>query len=279
MLNNLKQLVVITGVASVVGIFYAGGFANDQVKKECDPLPLGASQVCALMKAPKVADTIFWSGLVGGGSAGAIFWLLLQGGRINSKTVTWATVAILAVLVVRGFSIEQKAQAKSLSNSSNLASGAERKAFLDTLALAEGTFTDGKVGYDYMFGHKKFSDFSKHPGIVQGFTQTNGIQNTTDAAGAYQFLSTTFNGLQTSYPDKVPDFSPQSQDNAAILLIQKRGALDSVDSGQVEQALFKVCKEWASIPCGANNIGAYPQKVKTIEALKTFYLKRLEERR
>lgn len=274
MLNQFKQLGLFGVAGAVVGIIYAGGFANDQVKKKCDPLPLGASQVCALMEAPKVADTVFWSGLVGGGSTGAILWVLLKGGRINSKTVTLGSIALLLVLTVRGFSLESKAEATQ--SGSGLVTSAQRRAFLDTIAYAEGTFTDGKVGYDYMFGRKKFSDLSKHPRVSQGFVQTNGVRNSTDVAGAYQFLSTTFDRLQKSYPTEVPDFSPQSQDNGAILLIKNRGALNYVDNRQVEQALFKVCQEWASIPCGRDNVGAYPQRVKKINDLMAFYNKRLE---
>ena len=68
----------------------------------------------------------------------------------------------------------------------------------------------------------------------------------TTAAGAYQFISTTWERAARAVG--APDFAPQSQDAAAIYLIQERGAYNDVISGRFADALAKVASEWASLP-------------------------------
>jgi len=76
-----------------------------------------------------------------------------------------------------------------------------RKAFLDTLAYAEGTGNYPNNGYNTMFTGKQFSGYKDHPRKIQ---RSSGYAS--DAAGRYQFLSTTWDGLG------LPDFSPPNQD-------------------------------------------------------------------
>lgn len=280
MLNKFTGLILVGGV---LGITYAGGLADKQVQEKCGSLPPGISQVCGFIQLPQTGSTIFWSGLVGGSGVGVLAWLLLKSGNLNSRNIAYT--ATIASIVLAGYSIAggkiPKASASNTSTTATEGRGSlvindHRKAFLDTIAFAEGTYGANGIRYNVLFGLKEFSSFADHPKVDQRFTDTNGKSNSTDVAGAYQFLSTTFGGLKKSYPDKVPDFTPASQDNGAILLIQKRNALNSVDEGRVRQALFAICQEWASVPCGENNIGAYPQRVKTIQVLMDFYNKRLE---
>lgn len=68
----------------------------------------------------------------------------------------------------------------------------------------------------------------------------------TTAAGAYQFISTTWERAARAVG--APDFAPQSQDAAAIYLIQERGAYNDVINGRFADALAKVASEWASLP-------------------------------
>lgn len=113
------------------------------------------------------------------------------------------------------------------------------RAFLIMIQYAEGTF--GKDGYSKLYGGGHFNDFSRHPNTPQtkwGITST--------AAGAYQILSKTWAELQAKLG--LPDFSPVSQDKAAIELIRRRKALEDVYAGRFKQAIAKCRKEWASLP-------------------------------
>ena len=64
-----------------------------------------------------------------------------------------------------------------------------------------------------------------------------------------------------------PDFGPAAQDAMAIELIRRRGALEDVDAGRFDVAVFKCRREWASLP-GAG----YAQPERSLDALRTAYL-------
>lgn len=109
------------------------------------------------------------------------------------------------------------------------------QAFLRMIRAGEGTA--GANGYRTLFGGQLFSGYDDHPRITVtagGYTST--------AAGAYQILSRTWDGLGLA------DFSPASQDLAAVMLIRRRGALADVLAGRIERAILKCAKEWASLP-------------------------------
>lgn len=133
------------------------------------------------------------------------------------------------------------------------------KAFLLMLQHAEGTI--GANAYRMLFGGELFTDYSVHPNRV---IRKSGISST--AAGAYQFLFRTWSSLKQQLA--LPDFSPQSQDAAAIELIRQKGALPDVLGGRISSAIVKVQKIWASLP-GA---GYGQRELKTEELLK-FYEK------
>jgi muramidase (phage lysozyme) len=113
------------------------------------------------------------------------------------------------------------------------------RAFLIMIQYAEGTY--GKDGYRKLYGGGYFTDYTKHPN-----TKVTKWGITSTAAGAYQILSNTWAELQPKL--KLPDFSPVSQDKAAIELIRRRKALDDVYAGRFAQAIAKCRKEWASLP-------------------------------
>jgi lysozyme len=129
-------------------------------------------------------------------------------------------------------------------------------AFLHAIRWAEGT--SDPDGYRRMFGGALFDDFSDHPRIAHQFTNQAGQTLWTTAAGAYQFLAisplpsggttraNTWDRMQARLG--LPDFSPQSQDAAAVELIREAGALDDVLSGYFTSALTKVRGIWASLP-------------------------------
>jgi muramidase (phage lysozyme) len=131
------------------------------------------------------------------------------------------------------------------------------RAFLTMIQYSEGTY--GKDGYRKLYGGGLFNDLSKHPNVrvtKWGITST--------AAGAYQILNKTWNEVQAKL--KLPDFSPLSQDKAAIELIRRRKALDDVLAGRFAQAIEKCRKEWASLP-GAG----YGQNEKNVNSLLAVY--------
>lgn len=113
---------------------------------------------------------------------------------------------------------------------------------LNLIANAEGV----KHGYNTLFGNERVNDLSWHPGVKKGFTQTDGKKNATTAAGRYQFLKDTWDGVAKQLGLK--DFSPKNQDIAAVALLAQNGALPSVLKGDFKTAVQKSGSTWASLP-------------------------------
>jgi muramidase (phage lysozyme) len=111
------------------------------------------------------------------------------------------------------------------------------KAFLDVLAKPE---SGGR--YDISVGGKTFKDMSKHPEMYNA-------ELNSDAAGRYQFLSTTYNPIARRLGLK--DFSPQSQDLAAVQYLKDLGVLDEIQSGdpkKIEDAKRRLQKStWTGL--------------------------------
>jgi len=127
-------------------------------------------------------------------------------------------------------------------NFEKLLSAPNVQKMLDLIANAEGV----QHGYNTLFGNERLSDLSWHPGVKKGFTQTDGKKNTTTAAGRYQFLEDTWNGVAKQLGLK--DFSPKNQDIAAVALLAQNGALPSVLKGDFKTAVQKSGSTWASLP-------------------------------
>lgn len=119
--------------------------------------------------------------------------------------------------------------------------------YLRMIAQAEGTYKDASSDpYRVAFGGSTFDDLSKHPNVLRDFKQTDGKTNKTSAAGAYQFLGSTWDDVAGKLG--LQDFSPRSQDLAALELIRRAGALDDVLNGRFDQAVQKTGTVWASLP-------------------------------
>lgn len=131
------------------------------------------------------------------------------------------------------------------------------QAFLRVIRAGETSQDD--IAYRTMFGGGTFASFNDHPRVKNSAA---GLVST--AAGAYQFLERTWDGLDAKY--NFPDFSPATQDFAAVALILGRGALDDVLAGRFEQAVRKCNKEWASLPWSP-----YGQPTRTIEQARAVY--------
>lgn len=132
---------------------------------------------------------------------------------------------------------------------------AKIKAFLDTIAWAEGT----GANYHMQFTGQISSAIDEHPEQINCSDAL-----CSDAAGRYQFLSTTWQPVADRLGLK--DFSAESQDKAAIQLLKDSGAYEKILSGDLEGAFCAAGPTWASFPC---NDYSQPQKSKA-ELLKVY---------
>ena len=113
------------------------------------------------------------------------------------------------------------------------------QAMLRVIRRGEGTSDEN--GYRRSFGGALFDSYADHPRTKY----TRGAY-TSSAAGAYQFLISTWD--ETARILGLPDFSPESQDLAAVARMVYRGALNDVIAGDLTAAMPKLGKEWASMP-------------------------------
>jgi len=138
-------------------------------------------------------------------------------------------------------------------------------AFLDMVAVSEGVAGRGDDGYNVLVGYEKFQDYSHHPDkLVTLWVKLKKLSFKSTAAGRYQILYRTWSRLQSRY--HYPDFSPVSQDMAAIQLIRDAKAFDDVQAGHFASAVAKCKKIWASLP-GAG----YGQHENQLAALEEAY--------
>ena len=108
--------------------------------------------------------------------------------------------------------------------------------FLMLITHTEGTDRQG-TPYNELFGFTNFEGYDKHPEIV---IKTPNYSSS--AAGRYQILKSTAKML------KMKDFTPESQDLAAIQLIKNAGAYEDIIGGNFYKAINKCNKVWASLP-------------------------------
>jgi muramidase (phage lysozyme) len=199
--------------------------------------------------------------LIIGALALVVAWLLIRARRsyLNKKNKEMATII------------------NTNGSGTGLTPGEKNlKAFLNMIRYAEGT--NGPNGYAVTFAYKHIiKNFADHPANTGEWTghpltaeQCRGAGLNppckSTAAGAYQFIRPTWNRLKKAL--NLPDFTPQSQDRAAIELIRENGSLDLVQSGKFAEAVTKVRKVWASMP-GAG----YSQPEKSLAKLREVYLK------
>lgn len=135
------------------------------------------------------------------------------------------------------------------------------KAFLRAIRLGEGTKDD--AGYSRLVGGGDFAGFDEHPGQKVWIER---YQVWSSAAGAYQIILPTWRGLVREWGLK--DFSPDSQDMAAVALIMERNALKYVLSGRIEEAVYRLRTVWASLPGSPHG-----QRTETLRAFLDEYRK------
>lgn len=138
--------------------------------------------------------------------------------------------------------------------------GRNLNAFMRAIRVGEGT--TGPDGYRTIVGGSLFDDFSDHPRVKVWIPRINDYSS---AAGAYQMIRRTWDGVQAKLG--LPDFSPASQDRACVELIRQRGGLRLAMNGQFAAAVEKCKKEWASLP-GAG----YGQREESLAKLQAEYI-------
>lgn len=131
------------------------------------------------------------------------------------------------------------------------------RAFLTLIAYSEGTeraFDPYSVVYGYKHTIQNFSDHPAVTGEWRGERLSDamcaaagfGPGCISTAAGRYQIIKPTW--LQAKEALGLTDFGPESQDRAALWLIERGGAMDDVRKGRVGDAVMKVRRTWASLP-------------------------------
>lgn len=142
------------------------------------------------------------------------------------------------------------------------------QALLDTIAFSElgkSLLEKSDNGYNVLVGSIPpnrilyIQDYSDHPRIL--VQQCNST-----AAGRYQILVRIFDFYKRALSLK--DFSPKSQDAIAIQLLKECKAIDAINLGNFNDAVWKARSRWASLP-GAG----YQQRENSLEVLRDYYLK------
>lgn len=138
------------------------------------------------------------------------------------------------------------------------------KAFLDTIAYAEGTILFGdQDGYNVIVGGQLFHSYKDHPRILVNLPNL-GIKSS--ASGRYQVLQRYWDHYAPILGLK--DFSPANQDTYAINMFVETRALKDIETGNFDDAARKVASRWASFP----NAG-YGQPEKKLSELRDYYIK------
>lgn len=159
----------------------------------------------------------------------------------NNWLIGGALLALVALLVVG------RNQLKSvLINGADALKNANVQALLAMIKKFE---SDGK--YNVLYGGGTFADYSKHPQVrVPFFNPATQKPDYSTAAGAYQINFPTWSTV-LKYAG-AGDFSPASQDAAAVWLLKLNGALAAIMDGDFDTAIRLASKTWASLPYTAS---------------------------
>jgi len=137
-------------------------------------------------------------------------------------------------------------------------------AFLYMIRSTEHRYPQDVVNnacYNIFYGGARFSNMADHPvntGELKGVPLPDhicaaaglGAGCVSTAAGAYQIIKPTWNRVREIAP-RLPDFSPASQDEAAIRILNEAGVIPLIQAGEIDSAIKKASKIWASLPYSA----------------------------
>jgi muramidase (phage lysozyme) len=134
------------------------------------------------------------------------------------------------------------------------------KAFLDVIASHEVPKPYSEEAYRVMsLTRELFTGFADHPR-----RKHRSGRLVSDAAGRYQFLSSSWDDYKVKAG--VKDFSPRSQDLAAVAYLKTLSAYTAINNNDLEGAIRKSARTWASLPGSP-----YGQPTQTMaEARKTY---------
>lgn len=139
------------------------------------------------------------------------------------------------------------------------------RALLDVISATEG------AGYNTLVYGGEFNDYSKHPNKSKtaNLKHNDGsVKSTTStAAGRYQINHPTWSGITPKGKQaegvlqwsngRIKDFSPENQDFAALILLDRVGALDPWLKGDYKTALDKAATTWAGLPSDKYGVASY----------------------
>ena len=117
------------------------------------------------------------------------------------------------------------------------------QAFYQVMRFKESSLYDS--AYRMVNGAPPITDFSRHP--YEGLKTTEGGR----AAGASQFIPTTWGGLEKKYG--FPSFEPHYQDLGYVGCLIERNALELVMEGRFDEAVAACRLEWSSLPGAAES--------------------------
>jgi muramidase (phage lysozyme) len=142
--------------------------------------------------------------------------------------------------------------------------GRYQKALHDAIAYAEGTRGYSMDGYNVLFSYRTVSSCNRHPNLCLAFGST-----CSTAAGRYQFLTSTWNGVARARG--LTTFEPENQERGAAYLISnvRRVTVPQtrpMTATEFSNAMAKLSYEWASLPPGR-----YGQPVKTLSQMRSTY--------
>jgi muramidase (phage lysozyme) len=175
--------------------------------------------------------------------------------RRKRNLMVAAAAALSASIVSCGAANEGESEgSESLAISSK-----PTRAVLSVIANAEGTGSS----YNFIFSYRKFSSYADHPRQV---VCSGGYCS--DAAGRYQFLSTSWD--ETRRGLGIRDFTPDSQDKGAVKRMEAfRGVREHssvLSRPAFERMIYKLNREWASLPGSP-----YGQPTKSMSSLWSVY--------
>lgn len=143
-----------------------------------------------------------------------------------------------------------------------------QRAFLDMIAhseIGQDLLEVSDNGYNVIVGSTPenpilFDSYADHPNRL--ITLPNGLKST--AAGRYQLLHRWWVPYKQMLD--LPDFGYDSQDAVAMQQIKERGGLPFIESGDLENAIFRCSNIWASLPGST-----YGQHTNTLSDLQEAY--------
>lgn len=150
------------------------------------------------------------------------------------------------------------------------------KAFLQMIAVSEGTSAIGDNGYNCLVGSRAsmpllFGSYHDHPRVriqlrADDKSTPKNEELTSTAAGRYQILARYYDAYKKLL--KLPGFGPAAQDAIATQMILEQKALPDIEAGRFDLAVEKCKNIWASLP-GAG----YGQHENKLVDLRAAYVK------